>query len=88
MQLPDGNSLEPADFYFIDFDKLSDEQIAQMRNHKAQLIHRWRRFAKRRIALRCQNTGRPVEQMSDKSFVEHMLSKVFPYDTPSKRNFK
>ena len=85
MGMSDEGVLEPTDVYYIDFSQLSDEQIANMRNHKAQLIRNYRKLAKRRIGLRCQNTGKPVKQISHKSFVEYMLSSAFPYETPNKR---
>ncbi len=85
MELPDSTKMQPTDVYYIDFEALTDDQIAQMRSHKAQLIRKYRKLAKRRIALRCQNTGRPIERMSDKSFVGYMLQHSFPYETPSKR---
>jgi hypothetical protein len=86
MELPsNGTSLEPTDVYYIDFEALTDDQIAQMRSHKAQLIRKYRKLARKRIGLRCQSTGRPIEQMSDKSFVGYMISFAFPYETPDKR---
>lgn len=94
MELPDPTKMQPTDVYYIDFEALTDDQIAQMRNHKAQLIRKYRKLAKKRIALRCQNTGRPLERhsleqkpivISDKSFVGYMVQLAFPYETPSKR---
>lgn len=78
-------STESIDVYYIDHDKLSDEQVRQMRTYKAELIRKYRKLGKKRIGLRCQNTERPIEQLSNKSFVEYMLQHSFPYGTPSKR---
>ncbi len=83
--LPDGTKMQPTDVYYLDHESLTDEQVKEMRDHKARLIRKYRKLAKRRIGLRCQITGKPIERMIDNDFVRYMLQHSFPYEMPQKR---